>query len=1176
MSNTSVPPTAQANYFPGLVLILAFLAPAGVFAKTPQSQPAADFAGPAMVLLKENCVACHNPEKRKGKLILTNRAAALAGGENGPALLPGKSAQSRLANALLEDADPHMPPKGQLTVDEIATLRAWIDGGAAWDEQVLSKVRLASTQSIELRPLPANYRPVLAMALSADQKRLAVGRGDRILIYDLSKPERPLASEISTANDLVQSVAWSADGKWLAAGGFRHLRIWDAKRGEVARDIDKLTGRITAIAFTPDNQVLIAAEGEASSPALIRVWQMPDGKALAGWPAHADAIFSLKISSNGKLLATAGADKLAKLWDLSSHKEIAKFEGHAGPVMAVAFNAEATLLASAGTDKEIKIWDLKSKDQTASLMASPGAVTDLAWADGKTILSASEDGIARFSNQENKERAIRAFTGAPDVLYCTAITADGKTLFGGCHDGNVYIWNAKTGKLDGKLPLPPSKPPASTVASPTPSSAPINFVNDIMPVLSRAGCNAGACHAKPAGQAGFKLSVFAYDPKSDYRAIVKDARGRRLFPAAPEESLLLKKPTMTLEHGGGLRLKHDSDAYRLLLRWIEQGMPCTRDGDPVLASIEVQPREGLFKKLATQPLRVRAKYSDGSVRDVTHLAGFLSNDKDFARVDETGLVHVGETPGEGVIIARYMGLVDVARLTIPPDATLPDSLYSALPVNNFIDQRVYDRLKKLGIAPSAQCTDSEFIRRAYLDVVGLLPTPEQAQSFLKDPDPDKRNKLIDALLQNPAYADHWANKWGDLLRPNPFRAGVKSVFTLDHWIRESFRQNKPFDQFVREILVAQGSTHQDGPTVIYRDRREPADITTFLSQVFLGVRLECAKCHHHPNEKWGQEDFYQFAAYFGQIKRKGQGISAPISGEAEFIGFVPGLTSEVRHPLTGDLMRPRALDGAAETQDPARDPREALAAWVSRPDNAFFARATANRVWGELLGRGIVHPVDDFRASNPPTNEPLLDALAKDFVEHHYDLKHLIRTIMRSRIYQLSSTPGEYNVHDTRNFSRFYRRRPAAEVSLDAISELTGTTENLQGLAPGSRAVQVWNNRLDSDFLDAFGRPNPSADPPCERERDSSVVQALHLMNSNRLTTKIASSTGRVALLAKSDRPPEAIVTELYLAAYSRVPTDEEMKIAVAAFSADGATRKTAAEDILWALINSAEFVFNH
>ncbi|HEY2586043.1 MAG TPA: DUF1553 domain-containing protein [Tepidisphaeraceae bacterium] len=702
----------------------------------------------------------------------------------------------------------------------------------------------------------------------------------------------------------------------------------------------------------------------------------------------------------------------------------------------------------------------------------------------------------------------------------------------------------------------------------------ISFVNDILPVLSRAGCNAGACHAKPEGQNGFKLSVFAFDPKSDYRAIVKGDRGRRVFPAAPEESLLLKKPTAAIQHGGGQRIQRDAPAYRLIKTWIEQGMPYDQPTDSALLSVNVYPSDRRYPRNATQPLLVTARYADGSVRDVTALADFLSTEKDIARVNEDGLVAVGQTTGESVIVARYMGQVAISRVTVPADSHVPESAYAALPVNNFIDRAVYARLRRMGVVPSDGCTDSEFIRRASLDAIGVLPKPDEVRAFLADANPQKRNELIDRLLQNPAYADYWATKWGDLLRPNTLRVGVKPVYLLDRWLRDSFRQNKPYDQFVREVLTAQGSTHRYGPVAVFRNRREPAEITTLVSQVFLGVRMECAKCHHHPNEKWSQSDFYQLAACFGQLRRAGQGISAPISGEAEFIRFGP--SDPVRHPLTGEALAPKAPDGPEFAIDPSQDPRAEFADWLTRPENPFFAREIVNRVWGELMGRGIVHPVDDFRASNPPSNERLLDELAKDFVDHGYDLKQLIRTIMRSRVYQLSSTPSDSNLADTRNFSRSYRRRLPAEVLLDAVSDCTGVPDSFDGLPPGSRAMQTWNNKLPSNFLDAFGRPNSSADCPCERDRGTSVVQALHLMNSERLEAKIADPAGRVAALVKSDRSPEQIVTELYLTAYSRLPNQEELAAACAAFKSPGATRQTAAEDVLWALINSAEFVFNH
>jgi WD40 repeat protein len=1017
----------------------------------------------------------------------------------------------------------------------------------------------------EPRPLPPGYHPVLALAVSPDQKRLAAARGDQVLLFDLTSPERPLAATLATPGEPVYSLAWSPDGKWLAAGGHREVRVWDPASPTPRMHLTELTGRVTALAFTPDSTVLLAGDGDAASDGTARQWSVPDGKPLHTWTAHGDSVLSLKPLDGNRLLS-AGGDKVIKLWDRADGKLLGQFDGHASQVTALALSPDGTRLASAGADREARVWDLKTREKTEAIPAHPAGVSGLVWLDNEKLLTACDDGVVRVAAAGKERRFERSFGPVPGGLSCIVLTADGKTLFGGSNDGDVFAWTVASGAIEKKLPVPPE---TGGPAADTPT-----FVNDVLPVLSKAGCNAGACHAKPAGQSGFKLSVFAYDPRADYRAITREIRGRRVSPAAPEESLLLRKPTMAVEHGGGKRLRKSSDAYGTLVRWITAGMPYAHPGTPALAGVEVQPREQRAQKTSANPLRVVARFSDGSTRDVTALADFSSTDKTVATVDEAGVVKVGDTPGEAVIVARYMGQVDVSRVTVPADKLLPDAFYASLPANNFIDPLLYGRLKSLGLSPSDACTDAEFLRRASLDAMGALPTADEARGFLADTDPQKRSKLIDRLLDDPRYADHWADKWADLLRPNPFRAGVKSVYVLDQWLRESFRQNKPYDQFVREILLARGSTHRDGPVVVFRDKREPPDIGAFVAQIFLGVRIECARCHHHPNEKWSQEDFYQLAAYFAPLKRKGQGISAPISGEAEYVWFAPGGT--VKHPVTDAVMNPKAPDGPAAPPDGQRDPREALAAWMTGRDNPYFARAAVNRVWAELMGRGIVHPVDDFRTSNPPTNGPLLDALAKDFVDHGYDLKHLVRTVMRSRAYQLSSVPNETNVGDTKNFSRHYRRRASAEVLLDAVSDVTGVREPLQGSPPDARAAAAWNYRIDSDFLDAFSRPNPSADPPCERDAGGSVVQALHLMNSNRLMVKLSSDTGRSAALAKSPRTPREIVDELYLAAYARYPSPDEAAVAAAAFAQKDATRQSATEDILWALVNSAEFVFNH
>ena len=709
---------------------------------------------------------------------------------------------------------------------------------------------------------------------------------------------------------------------------------------------------------------------------------------------------------------------------------------------------------------------------------------------------------------------------------------------------------------------------------PSVSAAPVSFVRDVLPVLGKAGCASGSCHARPGGQNGFELSVFAYNPKADYQEIAVEGRGRRVFPASPEESLLLKKPTLGVPHEGGQRFTVGSEWYQLLERWIREGMVYQVPNEPELDRIVVDPADGRYGQGSSKALSVTAHYADGSTRDVTALAIYDTADQELVEVDEAGKMQVGQSMGETAVVVRYMGQVGVSHITVPAPKTLPTSEYASLPVNNFIDRIAYEHFQKLGLKPSEPCEDGEFIRRASLDTIGTLPAAEEARSFHQDTGADKRNRWIERLLQDPAYADHWAVKWADLIRPNPDRAGVKSVYILDQWLREQFRQNTPYDQFVKQLVLARGSTHRHGPAVMYRDRRKPASRTTMFSQLFLGIRLDCARCHHHPNETWSQHDFFSMAAFFAEVKQKGPGVSPPISGGEEFVYHAPG--GSVTHPVTGETLKPRPLHGAVMEIDKGRDPRESLFHWMTRSDNPYFARAIVNRVWAEFFGRGFVEPVDDFRDSNPPTLEPLLDALAQDFVENGYDLKHLMRTILQSHLYQLSSLPNDTNVSDTRNFSRAYRRRIPAEVLADAVSRATETRDNFQGMPPEDRAIRAWNQKLYSEFMDAFGRPNSSEDPPCFRNQKPSVVQALHLMNSNTVQSKLADKKGRAERLASSELSEPEIIRELYLATFSRQPTDEEVDIARRAFKTEGVTRKDAIEDLMWVLLNSAEFVFNH
>lgn len=697
----------------------------------------------------------------------------------------------------------------------------------------------------------------------------------------------------------------------------------------------------------------------------------------------------------------------------------------------------------------------------------------------------------------------------------------------------------------------------------------LHFGRDIIPLLTKAGCNSGGCHGKQSGQNGFKLSVFGHDLPADYQALVYEGRGRRLFPAAPRESLLLTKAVNRVPHGGGRRLEVDSAEYRRLLRWVEASMPRGDDQAPRVVAIEVLPKQRVMRERSQQRLLVTARLSDGTLRDVTSEAVYSSNDETLATVDRHGRMATTMLAGESAIVVRYQEHVVASLIMVPLNR---EAVGTAQLANwdraHFIDRLVADKWERLHLSPSPPADDATFHRRVSLDLIGKLPTPGEVTTFLADTAADKRARLVEALLERPEYADHWALKWADLLRINRQDLGAKPAYRYHQWLRRSLERNQPYDQFLRELVTAQGSDESNGAVNFFRAFDDPNDLSVAVSQVFLGVRLECAKCHHHPYEKWGQDDFYGLAAFFPRLqKKKGSGTDLRL--------FIAD-KGEVQHPQTKEIVRPRVLLGESFDAAQETDPRQRLADWLSVKENPFVARTLVNRVWAELLGRGLVEPIDDMRDTNPATNEPLLAALARDFVTHGFDRRRLLRTIATARVYGLSSHPNADNVRDTQNYSRAYRKRLSAEVLLDAVCDVTGESESFEGMPPGTRAVQLWDHRLPSAFLDTFGRPQRKTVCQCERLADTTLGQVLHLLNAPPVNDKISAPTGRVARLAASDRSPDEIIIELYLASFGRLPRDEEKKSARAAFEAAGATRRSAAEDVLWALLNSAEFVLNH
>jgi hypothetical protein len=702
----------------------------------------------------------------------------------------------------------------------------------------------------------------------------------------------------------------------------------------------------------------------------------------------------------------------------------------------------------------------------------------------------------------------------------------------------------------------------------------VGYKEHVMPVLAKAGCNAGACHASQYGKGGFKLSVFGFAPEDDYRAIVRDGLGRRANTIVPSASLLLRKPTGAVPHEGGQRLQAGSVDYQILERWLGSGAPPPSAKEPKVGSLRLYPSRRVGPPGFTQQLQVLATYDNGRTRDVTSLAQFSSMDEGVLNVSPSGQVTaVGR--GQGVALVRFEEQAEIATFVVPYSDSVD---LTGWVENNFIDRLAADKFREIGISPSSLCDDDTFLRRAYLDAIGTLPTPEQAAAFLDNKDTDKRNQLIDALLgltgdpardvHNNAYAAFWALKWADLIRSNSRKLGEQGMWALHNWLTASLRDNKPFDRFVRELLTARGSIYSNGPANYFRVANNPQDLSEATSQIFLGVRLQCAKCHHHPYETLGQEDYYRFAAFFARVGNKN---SQEFGIFGQEIVVVVRSSGEVSHPRTGQIMKPTPLHGKPAAEP--RDRRQTLSDWLTSPDNPYFARNIVNRYMAYLLGRGLVEPIDDLRATNPPSNVALMDALAADFVKSGYNVKQLMRTIMRSRLYQLDSQPSKSNAADSRFYSHYNVKRLAAEPLLDAVDAATGVPTKFEKVPLGTRAIELPDSQYNDYFLNTFGKPRRSGVCECERVSDPNLAQALHTLNGDIVTAKIGSAKGRIARLLAAKKSHDEIIDELYLATLSRRPSSREQAVWRQQL-AEAPNAKAFYEDLLWSLINSKHFLF--
>ncbi|QDU79997.1 Bacterial Ig-like domain (group 2) [Polystyrenella longa] len=702
---------------------------------------------------------------------------------------------------------------------------------------------------------------------------------------------------------------------------------------------------------------------------------------------------------------------------------------------------------------------------------------------------------------------------------------------------------------------------------------PINFKNQIAPIFTKLSCNGGGCHGKSGGQNGFSLSLLGFYPDDDYEFLVKENRGRRIFPPAPAESLLLTKATGQSPHGGGKRMEEDSYEYRMLFSWIEQGMPFGTDNDPVITGIECFPKSRVMSHNSEQQITVLATFSDGSTKDVTRMALFEPNDTEMADVSKTGLVSTLDLSGEVAIMARYLSQVSTFRATVPLGAEIKELPES----DNLIDLAVFGKLKLLGIPPSDLCDDNTFIRRVSIDIAGRLPTEDEVRAFVADETPNKRALWIDQLLESPEYADYFAKKWNMILRNKPNAAtDAAGTYGFYQWIWNSMYENKPYDKFVSEIITAAGDPTRNPAVIWYRSVNENNEQVEDTAQLFLGVRIQCARCHHHPFEKWSQNDYYSLSAFFSRIGYKEMDDVRYAHGSEKILVHTEG-TAQANNPRDGQKLAPAGLGSEPFTIANDRDPRVYLAEWMSNPENPFFAKSVVNRYWKHFFSRGVVEPEDDMRETNPPTNPELLDNLSQHFVDNQFDLKDLVRTICNSKTYQLSAFPNEYNLKDKQNFSRYYPKRLTAEVLYDAFHQVTDTTQAYAGLPQGSRAVELRNPDSGPYFLKVFGQPQGDTACECERSQDANLAQSLHLLNSTEVQNKVSNDTGRAANLAKAeDSTSEEKIRELYRWMYAREPNPDELSVALAHIEKNKENSRTAYEDIVWALINTKEFLFNH
>jgi WD40 repeat protein len=1183
----------------------------------PEQSVELSFQRDVLPILRARCQGCHQPARAEGGVDLTSSKGLLAEGDSGlPIVAPGDVAGSELIAQITpnDEGIAPMPKEGEpLGANDIALLRRWVAEGAKIDAE-----RNRPKYDTDHPPLYAKPATITALDVSPDGKLIAVSGINESLLLDAqaaAKGQRVIVRRLIGLASRIESLRFSPDGSKVAVAGglpgeFGEIQVWDVATGELKLSRTLTGDALCGMAWSPDGESIAFGGADTN----LHVVSAGDGSRKIEQGAHSDWVLDATFSTDGKYVVSGSRDQTLKLVEAESGRFVDNITAVSpgvpgGPIFSIARHPTRDLVAVGGAEGiprtymfhrvvERKIGD--DSNLVRVYPAMPGRIFAVAFSpDGMRLAAASSDAgrghvqlfnvpdaltppddvkliqgktVDQRTAEEkarveayNREDADLVATASGDTppIYAIAFMPDGQSLVAGGADGVIRFISPADGRQTGAIDaFELSSQPADKSAPP--AESPVEFLTDVMPVLGKLGCNAGTCHGSREGQNGFQLSLRGYDPLGDHRALTDDLSARRINLADPDSSLMLLKAVGKVPHGGGAVTEVGSRRYETLRRWIAEGAKLNPEA-PRVVSISLDPQNPVVDAEGDAvSMQVVARYSDGSQRHVTEDAFIESGDTETATADADGVV-TAVRRGEAALLARYEGAYAATTLTVMGDRDGFES--SPQPVYDKIDELVDAKLSRMKIAASGLCTDEEFLRRVHLDLTGLPPTADDVRAFLADPGESraKRSAVIDKLIGSDDFVEHWTNRWADLLLVNGKFLGSEGAAAYRQWIRQAVAENRPYDQFVREIFTATGSNREQPAASYFKALRSPDLIAETSTQVFLGVRFNCNKCHDHPFERWTQDNYYGWAAFFADVKLEKDPASGDrtIAGSAveaaqplfEVVADVPG--GKVDHLRTGKTATAKFPFEAGTTNDETRASktlRQQAADWLTSRDNPYFARSYVNRVWAHLLGVGLIEPIDDIRAGNPPTNPELLDLLTEEFVASGFDARHLIRKICNSRTYQLSHQTNRWNADDARNYSHALPRRLPAEVLYDAVHRVLGSTSKIPGVAPGTRAAALPDAmiELESGLLSKLGRPARESGCECERSSELQLGPVMALLNGPAFAAAINNPESELAKLEAGSSDDRAVVEETFFRILNRPPTEEERTAAVDMLSAPG------------------------